>query len=84
MGEDRISRSDREICAMTAANLKHYHWILRDALTHAAHVAARAQEATEGCDSTLLFDAARKAIGEFRDDHPAMRALATAAVKNRT
>ena len=45
---------------MTAANLKHYHWILRDALTHAMHVAARAQEATEGCDSTLLFDAARK------------------------
>lgn len=64
-------------------HLKHYRWMIVDALTHAAHVAARAQEATEGSDDTLLFDAVRTAIVDFRE-HPAMRALATAALRNRT
>ena len=61
-----------------------YRWILMDALRHAGSVARRAQEATEGTDNTFLFDAAAGAIAEFADQHPAMRALATAALRRMT
>ena len=56
-------------------------WLLVDALTHAMLVAARLQEANDGHANTLLFEDARKAIGELRDNHPAMTALTTAAMK---
>lgn len=62
--------------------LKHQRWLLVDALTYAMGVAARLQEATEGTPDTLLFDAARAAIGQLRDDHPAMKALTIASVRH--
>lgn len=52
-----------------------------DALRHAGAIAARCGDATDGTDAGPLFDAARRAIAEFADDHPAMRALNKAAHK---
>jgi hypothetical protein len=59
-------------------------WMLMDALRHASGVAARCQEATEGNGETLLFEDARRAIVQFADSHPAMRALSEASVRDMT
>ena len=64
--------------------IRQYRWILLDALSHAGSIAVRAQEATEGSATTLLFEDARKAIADFRENHPAMKALATASLKDMT
>ena len=60
---------------------RHLNWMLNDALDHAGIVASRAQEAMEGTADTLLFDAARFALHEFRETHPAMRALRAASTR---
>lgn len=56
--------------------------VLQDALRHAADVAMTAQEATEQSEATLLFNDARLAIQELQE-HPAMKALASFAVRDR-
>lgn len=60
---------------------RYYCWMLYDALRDASGIAARSQEAAAGTDAALLFEEARKAIVEFTDNHPAMRALADAAIR---
>ena len=62
--------------------LQHLRWMVLDALNHASGLAARAQEATEDTDATLLFDKVRQAIADFRAENPAMQALASAAVRH--
>ncbi len=51
--------------------------MILDALSHAEHIAGRAQELTENESITLGFNEVRKAISEFRADHPAMKQLST-------
>ena len=58
-------------------------WMLMDALRHAEAIATRCTEASEGTDEMFLFDAARKAIGDFCEKDEAMKALSRAAVSDR-
>lgn len=51
--------------------------MINSALDHAAALASRAQELTEGESITVSFHDVRKAIEEFKTDSPAMKALAT-------
>ena len=76
--------ADAKAAAVERGPLRFQRWLLLDALTHAMNVAARLQDATEGTDATFLFNAARVAIRSFSDDHPAMKALAAAAVSRST
>ena len=62
--------------------VRNYNQILQDALRHAGNVAASAQEGTSGSEATLLYNAARAAIADFRENHPAFRALADFGVRN--
>jgi hypothetical protein len=64
-----------------STEIRHLRWMLVDSLSNAIHLAARCQQATEGTEATLLFEAAMKAIFDLRDGHPAMKALASAAAK---
>lgn len=80
-----MSAEHKQATRLTQADqrqLQHLRWMLMDALSHAAGLAARAQEATEGTDATLLFNDVRQAIADFRMDNPAMVALASAAVRH--
>ena len=67
-----------------ARQVRMLRWVLMDALRHASGVASRLAEMTEGTDATAMFHDARKAIVEFSDEHPAMKALASAAVRDMT
>lgn len=62
--------------------MRHSRWLLMDSLRHASSVAARLSEMTEGTDAMALFDEARRAISAFADEHPAMKAIAAAAVRD--
>ena len=69
-----MSADDRIIRTFRAA--------LIDALDHARNIAARGSEATEGTPDIFLFEAVRTAIANFTSDDPAMKALASAAVRS--
>jgi hypothetical protein len=60
--------------------LRAKNWLVRDCLTYAAALARRLQEATEGTEETLLFDAVANDILKLRDDSPSMVALNKAAL----
>ena len=59
--------------------MKHLRWMLIDSLTHAIAIASRCVEASGGTEDIFLFEAARSAIFELRDDNPAMKALMKAS-----
>lgn len=61
--------------------LHHLNWMLKDALRHACITARRCQEATEGTETTLLFNNAANAISDFIHNNPAILALDSAALK---
>jgi hypothetical protein len=56
--------------------------MVTDALNHASDVAMRAQEATEGAEATMAFDEVRRAIHDFKANHPAMIALNAAVASS--
>lgn len=63
--------------------LQSLYGMVNDALENAVNAAQRAVEATEGTPLIIAFDAARKAIKEFKQHNPAMQDLFSAVLKEK-
>jgi hypothetical protein len=59
--------------------LRQRHRLVITALDHALTITRLMQEQTEGTEDTFRFEAVARGLIEFRDHHPAMRDLSTAA-----
>lgn len=65
------------------SRVRHFEWVVFDALDTARRMAVRAQDEAEGMPDAALFQAARAAIFDFAHNHPAMIALRDAATRGR-